>query len=67
MFVLSSDNFNQAYRRIRYFQQYSQYRQRQAVLIVETQEDIHKRNEDLLFLKNQKQELLNTQQHEKPN
>lgn len=65
MFVLSSDNFNQAYRRIRYFQQYSQYRQRQAVLIVETQEDIHKRNEDLLFLKNQKQELLNTQQHEK--
>lgn len=65
MFVLSSDNFNQAYRRIRYFQLYSSYRKRQASLINETQESIKNKNSELEQFKNQKVNLLTTQQTEK--
>jgi septal ring factor EnvC (AmiA/AmiB activator) len=65
MFIMSSDNFNQAYRRIRYFQQYSSYRMRQAALINETQEKIQMKNQQLEDSKNQKINLLNVQQTEK--
>ncbi len=65
MFVLSSDNFNQAYRRIRYFQLYSSYRMRQVSLINETQESIKSKNNELEQFKNQKVGLLTTQQTEK--
>jgi hypothetical protein len=33
MFVFSAESFNQAYRRLKYLQQYSEYRRRQADLI----------------------------------
>lgn len=65
MFVLSSDDFNQAYRRIRYFQLYSSYRKRQASLIAETQNTIKQKNQELEQSKNQKVNLLNSQQTEK--
>lgn len=65
MFILSSDNFNQAYRRIRYFQQYSSYRKRQAALINETQESVQNKNQQLEDSKNQKISLLSVQQNEK--
>ncbi len=65
MFVLSSDNFNQAYRRTRYFQLYSSYRKRQASLIAETQESIKNKNNELEQFKNDKVSLLTSQQTEK--
>ncbi len=37
MFIFSSKDFNQAYRRTKYFQQYSSYRKTQAELIIQTQ------------------------------
>lgn len=47
MFILSSEDFNQAYKRIRYFQQYSKHRQEQAKAIETTQEMLRMRNEEL--------------------
>lgn len=37
MFIFSAENFNQAYQRLKYFQQYSSYRQNQVRVIKETQ------------------------------
>jgi len=40
MFIFSAEDFNQAYRRLKYFQQYSAYRKAQVKLIQETQEKL---------------------------
>ena len=40
MFMFSSKDFNQAYKRLKYLQQYSSYRKRQAELIIKTKEAI---------------------------
>ena len=40
MFIFSSEDFNQAYRRLKYFQQYSAYRKAQVKLMQETQEKL---------------------------
>lgn len=40
MFIFSSDNFNQAYKRIKYFQQFGQYRKKQADYIQGTKKKI---------------------------
>ncbi len=47
MFIFSSESFNQAYKRMKYVQQYSQYRKTQAEAIVSTQETLNKKIEDL--------------------
>jgi murein hydrolase activator len=41
MFIFSARDFNQAYKRIKYFQQYSSYRQNQAGMIEQTQSEIN--------------------------
>lgn len=53
MFVFSSKDFNQAYQRLKYFQQYSDYRKTQAELIVKTQKEL---NTNVAELENQKEE-----------
>lgn len=40
MYLLASDNFNQAYKRLIYFQQYSQYRKRQIDLLFSKQDTL---------------------------
>jgi septal ring factor EnvC (AmiA/AmiB activator) len=40
MYIFAATDFNQAYKRLKYFQQYASYRQTQAELIQKTQEDI---------------------------
>jgi septal ring factor EnvC (AmiA/AmiB activator) len=40
MFVFSSASFNQAYKRLKYIQQYSQYRKKKAESIVNTQQEL---------------------------
>lgn len=55
VFVFSAEDFNQAYRRLKYFQQYGAYRQTQAELIVQTQEDLE---QTILELEAQKQEKI---------
>lgn len=47
MFILSSDDFNQAYKRIKYFQQYAKHRQQQVEAIEATQKVLESRTEEL--------------------
>jgi septal ring factor EnvC (AmiA/AmiB activator) len=57
MFLLSSKDFNQAYRRLKYLQQYSEYRKKQVTLIKETQQDLNNQLTNLEEKINQKKEL----------
>jgi murein hydrolase activator len=65
MFIFSSKDFNQAYKRLKYLQQYSEYRKKQAEMIVKTQELLDKKIADLEVTKQQKQRLLLTEEEEK--
>lgn len=67
MFVFSSKDFNQAFNRLKYMQQYSDYRKKQAELIVLTQREINAKIHELMQKKLQKNELLGTEEHEKEN
>ena len=58
MFVFASADFNQAYRRMKYFQQYTAYRKTQAELILETQSEINETIDTLQFHKKEKTTLL---------
>jgi len=40
MFILSADNFNMAYKRMKYIQQYTRHRKEQAILIKSMQNDL---------------------------
>ena len=64
MFLFSSKNFNQAYKRIKYIQQYSHYRQRQVELIEKTQEMLTNKVSDLEHKKNEKNDLLASKRKE---
>jgi len=67
MFILSAEDFNQAYRRMKYFQQYNNYRKKQANLIVVTQKNLEYENEQLLDKRNEKLKLLSGKEREKAN
>ncbi|HET6245394.1 MAG: peptidoglycan DD-metalloendopeptidase family protein [Bacteroidetes bacterium] len=65
MFIFSSKDFNQAYKRLKYLQQYSEYRKKQAEMIVKTQTLLDKKIADLEAIKNSKQQLLGSEEQEK--
>jgi septal ring factor EnvC (AmiA/AmiB activator) len=65
MFIFSSSDFNQAYKRLKYFQQYSAYRKTQVQLIEQTQAEIKQKLEELENMKLAKLELLKTFENEK--
>jgi len=54
LFIFSAESFNQAYKRMKYIQQYSEYRKKQAAVIVSTQQSL---NEKIAQLEQQKQQL----------
>ncbi|HRW20714.1 MAG TPA: peptidoglycan DD-metalloendopeptidase family protein [Bacteroidales bacterium] len=58
MFILSSDDFNQAYKRLKYYQQYSDYRKKQAMAIKGIQVVLNSENEKLAASKQEKETLL---------
>ncbi|MCB0807452.1 MAG: peptidoglycan DD-metalloendopeptidase family protein, partial [Bacteroidales bacterium] len=58
MFVFASSDFNQAYKRLKYFQQYTAYRKTQAQLIVTTQNEIQATLDTLQGHKQEKTGLL---------
>ena len=64
MFVMSADNFNQAYRRMKYLQQFSNYRKQQAELIVEMRTNIVEEIENLEQIKVEKEGLSLEKQNE---
>ncbi|MFN4233446.1 MAG: murein hydrolase activator EnvC family protein [Bacteroidia bacterium] len=65
MFIFSAKDFSQAYRRLKYMQQYSFYRQKQAEMIEKTQELLNKKVAELEDKKRQKQQLLGIEEQEK--
>lgn len=64
-FILSSDDFHQLLRRIRYLQEFSEYRKQQAAQIVMLTDSIRSQNDLLQQDKLQKEEVMRLQQREK--
>jgi septal ring factor EnvC (AmiA/AmiB activator) len=58
MFLLSSSNFQQAYRRLQYIKQYADYQKQQAIIIKQETENLKRLNQDLLRQKREKQKLV---------
>ncbi|MCF8369074.1 MAG: peptidoglycan DD-metalloendopeptidase family protein [Bacteroidales bacterium] len=65
MFVFSASDFNQAYRRLKYYQQYAVYRKTQVQLIFDTQEEINQTIAQLEKHKAEKMELVITLKEER--
>ena len=65
MFVFSAENFNEAYKRLKYLQQYTAYRRRQADLITKTKLSITRELEDMQNKMKDKQRLLDSKRTEK--
>jgi murein hydrolase activator len=67
MFVFASEDFNQAYKRLRYIQQYSEHRKKQAALIDSTQKQLHSKKQVLEVQKEEKTSLRNSEIQQKKN
>jgi septal ring factor EnvC (AmiA/AmiB activator) len=65
MFIFASKDFNQAYRRLKYLQQFGTYRERQAGYIQGTQKELHVKINELDRDKKEKSNLLTEQEKEK--
>ena len=65
MFIFASQDFNQAYKRLKYLQQIGEYRQRQAEYIQGTEQDLHIKITELDETKKAKDDLLKDQEKEK--
>jgi septal ring factor EnvC (AmiA/AmiB activator) len=65
MYIFSSKDFEQAYKRLNYFEQYSKYRQQQAQLIEETRDALSHRVEDLDVKRHDRAMLLETSERER--
>lgn len=65
MFIFASDNFNQAYKRIKYFQQFGQYRKKQVDYMQGTQKNIEYKIGVLDRNLKEKSTLLTEQEKEK--
>lgn len=63
-FLLSSYDFNQAYKRYLYLRQYSEYRKNQANTILVLQDSLENKTNELLGQKQEKEQLVQEQQHE---
>ena len=62
MFLFSSDNFLQAYKRFQYLKQYTSFRKKQGQLIAEKTLTLQALNKDLLVQKQKKQDLVSANQ-----
>lgn len=65
MFLFASGDFNQAYIRLRYFQQYTAFRKKQAAEILSTQQDLNQKLQELEAQRHEKNLLLGNEQTEK--
>ncbi len=66
-FVFASGDFEQAYMRLKYLQQYSDYRHKQAEKIINTKKSLNEKVQDLETKKSDKRVLLTGQESEKQN
>jgi murein hydrolase activator len=67
MYVFASADFNQAYKRLKYLQQYTEDRKQQAALIDSTQKKLSSKKQHLEVQKNEKTSLRNNELLEKKN
>lgn len=65
MFIFASKDFNQAYKRIKYLQQFSQYRKKQAGYIESTKQDLDGKIKVLDKTLREKSDLLKEQEKER--
>jgi septal ring factor EnvC (AmiA/AmiB activator) len=65
MFIFSSESFNQALKRTRYLNQYSDFRKQQAELILHTQREIIAALNELIARKQEKMSLIGMKEEEK--
>jgi septal ring factor EnvC (AmiA/AmiB activator) len=65
IFIFGSEDFNQAYQRFKYFQQYNEYRQKQALLIQLKQKRLAIKMEDLAMIKDRKNALLSGEEQQR--
>lgn len=65
MFIFASSDFEQAILRLKYLQQYSDYRHKQAALILSTQKNLNDKIQELQIKKSDKGILLGSQETEK--
>lgn len=65
MFIFSSKDFNQAWRRLRYISQYDDYLRKQVAIINEKQEVLTSSRKDLETERNNKKQLVVTQEQAK--
>jgi murein hydrolase activator len=65
IFIFASEDFNQAYQRLKYFQQYNEYRQKQALLIQIKQKRLEIKMEDLAAIRDQKNTLLTAEERQR--
>jgi len=61
LFLLSSSDFLQAYKRMQYMKQYANYRKKQAIDIDKSKENLLKLNDSLKIKKQEKQRLITAQ------
>ena len=64
LFIFSARSFNDAFRRWQYLKQYDEYRQKQANLILETQETLNAKVNSLVERKAEKQKLLDSEERQ---
>ena len=65
LFVVTSTSFNQAWNRLKYLQDYKQYREKQGLLISKTQESLAIKVNQLQTRKNEKEVLKGEEQSQK--
>jgi septal ring factor EnvC (AmiA/AmiB activator) len=67
MFIFAAGDFNQAFQRLKYIQQYNEYRKKQAEAIAKTQTQISEKIVELENKKKEKSQLLTGEEQEKLN
>jgi septal ring factor EnvC (AmiA/AmiB activator) len=65
IFIFSAEDFNQAYRRMKYFQFYNDYRRQQALMIQVRQKQLELKLEELQGIKMEKTALLSAEERQK--
>ncbi|MFA6923733.1 MAG: peptidoglycan DD-metalloendopeptidase family protein [Bacteroidales bacterium] len=65
LFIFSAKDFNQAYKRLKYMQQYSKYRKEQAEMIIKTEMKLSQKVSELKEKKNSKETILKNKETEK--
>lgn len=65
IFIFNAESFNDAFSRVRYLQQFGEFRKKQAQVIEETKATLERKREEQMGRKTDKQKLLETEQSQR--